>query len=540
MLTAATAMAAPYEDRLVWLFGWGLQKEADLADMVKIMDDGARHGLNGVVFGGRLDPLCKKDDAFFRRLDQLRAAGEERRMEFIPALFSVGYGGSLMAHDSNLAEGLPVADALFEVQGAEARFVPSGALKWANGDFEAFQRNRFGGFNFHDQPGEISFADTQIKHSGRASMRLENFTANPHGHARVMQEVKLRPRACYRLSLWVKTENLQPAGAFRLIALAGKRDLATRQFKIPSTTDWIKISTLFNSLDQTAVRVYAGLWGGQSGKIWLDDWQLEEAGPYNVLRRPGTPVTVRAETGGQVYEEGRDYAPLADHNRNLYNVDRAPASLKIPPGSRIAQGQKLRVSWYHPLVINDSQVTVCMGEPALYEIFEHEAKLLAEKVKPKRVFLNMDEVRMGGTCRACEGRDMAQLIGECVTRQVRSLRRHLPGAQVYVWSDMFDPHHNARPEYYLVRGDYTGSWKHIPKDLVIAVWGGAPREKSLKFFADQGFQTLVACYYDADDLRDVQAWLDLASRAPNVRGFMYTPWQKKYALLPEFGDLLKK
>jgi hypothetical protein len=26
---------------------------------------------------------------------------------------------------------------------------------------------------------------------------------------------------------------------------------------------------------------------------------------------------------------------------------------------------------------------------------------------------------------------------------------------------------------------------------------------------------------------------------PNVRGFMYTPWTKKYDLLPAFGALLK-
>ena len=102
--------------------------------------------------------------------------------------------------------------------------------------------------------------------------------------------------------------------------------------------------------------------------------------------------------------------------------------------------------------------------------------------------LNMDEIRMGGTCRACRGRNMGELLGECITRQVQILRRHMPGAEVYIWCDMLDPNHNAHGDYYLVEGDFTGSWKHIPKDLTIAVWGGAPREKSLRFFADQGFQ----------------------------------------------------
>jgi hypothetical protein len=52
--------------------------------------------------------------------------------------------------------------------------------------------------------------------------------------------------------------------------------------------------------------------------------------------------------------------------------------------------------------------------------------------------------------------------GQCITKQVQILRRHLPGAEIYIWSDMLDPHHNARGDYYLVDGDFTGSWKHVP------------------------------------------------------------------------------
>jgi len=72
------------------------------------------------------------------------------------------------------------------------------------------------------------------------------------------------------------------------------------------------------------------------------------------------------------------------------------------------------------------------------------------------------------------------------------------------------------------------------------VWGGQPREASLHFFADQGFRTLVGCYYDAPDLKDVEGWLQLARQTRKVRGFMYTPWEKKYELLGDFGDLLRK
>ncbi|HWH68013.1 MAG TPA: hypothetical protein VNT26_01400, partial [Candidatus Sulfotelmatobacter sp.] len=472
-------------------------------------------------------------------LEAVKGACQTNGLELIPAIFSIGYGGGLFAHNPNLAEGLPVEDADFVVQGAEAQLVSGQVNKLVNGGFEDFSGTKLKAFNFYDQPGEIGFIDTQIKHGGQAALRLENFRANPHGHGRVMQTVEVQPHRCYRMTLWVKTEGLEPAGSFQITVLTDKREVAPRRFKVPATTDWHKVSFLFNSLEERQLKLYAGVWGGKAGKFWLDDWSLEEVGPINVLHRPGTPVSVRNANGQVTYSEGKDYTLQAAPFRP-WRDDGEAAQLKILPGSRIQQGEHLRVSWYHSAIVYESQVTACMGEPAVYEIFDHEAKLLAERLHPKRVLLNMDEIRMGGTCRACGGRNMGELLGECVTKQTQILRRHLPNAQVYVWSDMFDPTHNAHGNYYLVNGDFTGSWEHVPKDVVMALWSGEPRERSLRFFEAQGFPMLVACYYDADDLNQVKAWLQLARQRPAVRGFMYTPWEKKYSLLPDFGELLKQ
>lgn len=529
-----------YQDRFVWVFGWGLGRDEDVRDIVGILETAARHGYNGAVLSAGLDTLCKRDAAYFRRLESVRQTCERLGLELIPAVFSVGYGGGVLSHNRHFAEGLPVVDALFVVRGNEAHHVPDPPVQIVNGGFEEFTGNRMKGFNFHDEPGVITFPDTQIKHSGNASLRFENFQAHPYRNARVMQEIKVHPHRCYRLSLWVKTEDLQPVRNFRIVVLAGKRELAPRSFNLSPTTDWRKLTVIFNSMGFDTVRLYAGIWNGRSGKFWLDDWTIEEVGPVNVLHRPGTPVTVKSEDGSVAYEEGKDYAPLVDPNFNPYrqDVDYPAPTLKLLPTSRIKDGQRLRVSWYHSMLIYDSQVTVCMGEPALYEIFDHEAKLLWERLRPRRVILNMDEVRMGGTCQACRGKNMAQLLGECITKQVQALRRYNPKMEVYIWSDMLDPNHNAHPDYYLVEGDFTGSWNHVPKDLVIAVWGGAPREKSLRFFAEQGFRTLIACYYDADNLDDVKGWLGLAKQTHGVRGFMYTTWQRKYGLLGAFGELV--
>lgn len=530
--------AEPFPDRFVWVFGWNLNREADVAAIQGVLDTGAAHGLNGAMFSLGLDTLCKKDADYFRRLREVRAVCDRQGIAFIPAVFSVGYGGAALAHDRNLAEGLPVKDAAFIAQGSVARFLPDESVKLVNGGFEEFSGQRAVGMRFHDQPGEISFRDTEVRHSGNASLRMESFRANPHGHGRVMQTVQVRPHRCYRIGLWVKTEGLRPANALKIQVLADNRALAPHSFSLPETSDWRKITMLFNSLDKTSVNLYAGVWNGVAGKFWLDDWTLEEVGPLNVLHRPGTPVRVQSEDGAVTFAEGRDYARLEDPQYSPYRVDRDAPALKLLPGGRIQDGSKLRVSWYHSLAINESQITVCMAEPKLYEIYDHEAALLAEHVRPERVMLNMDEIRMGGTCEACRDRNMAELLGSCITRQVEILRRHMPGVQVYIWSDMLDPHHNAHGDYYLVQGDFTGSWNHVPRDLVIAVWGGEPREKNLRFFADQGFETLAACYYDADDLRQVQGWLRLARELPRVRGLMYTPWRKKYELLGDFAELL--
>lgn len=542
LLSLSLVQPLKFRDRFVWIFGWGLGRDEDVPQIVSVLEIAAKHGYNGAVLSAGLDSLCKRDEAYFRRLEEVKRTCERFGLELIPAVFSIGYGGGILTHNRNLAEGLPVKDALFVVKDSEAVHVPDPPVQIVNGGFEEFEGNRLKGFAFHDQPGEVSFVDTQVKRSGNASVRFENFTANPHGHGRIMQEISVKPFRCYQMIVWVRTENLQPQGCFRLLVLAGNRDLAPRTFNIPSTSDWRKVVMIFNSQKHERVRVYAGVWGARSGKFWLDDWTIEEIGPLNVLRRPGTPVIVKSEDGSVVYEEGKDYAPIVDLNFHLWtNFDRPAPTIKILPGSRIKDGQRLRVSWYHPMLIYESQVTVCMGEPEVYEIFEHEAKLLWERLRYRKVLLNMDEVRMGGACRACDGRNMAQLLGECITRQVEALRRHNPKAEIYIWSDMLDPNHNARSDYYLVEGDFTGSWNFVPKDLIIAVWGGTPREKSLRFFVEQGFRTLIACYYDAPNLDEVKGWAELAQSAPNpaqVIGFMYTTWERKYDLLGSFGKLV--
>ncbi len=355
----------------------------------------------------------------------------------------------------------------------------------------------------------------------------------------------MRPYRCYRITFRAKTEDLAPAqpfssGPFRLmVQTADRRNLTPWRAPVPSTTDWKEVRWGFNSLWYDKVRITIGVTGEKKGKAWVDSVRVEEVGLINVLRRPGTPVTVRGDASGTAYEEGRDYASIVDPQLN-FRFDHEGPPVQILPGGRIRDGEALRVSYYHGFSINDGQTTVCMGEPKVYEIWRDMARRMHQAVAPPRYLLSMDEIREGGTCEACRGRNMGELLGECLTRQFRMLREVNPKVDVWVWSDMLDPNHNAHGNYYLVQGDYTGSWNHIPKEMGIMTWYYEKRALSLPFFSKLGFRTLAGAYYDGDTLDNPRGWLEELEKTPNAQGILYTTWLNKYRLLGEFGDLVSK
>jgi len=526
-----------------WVFvSRSLRSDKDVADIERIVQTAAAHGLTGMVLSAGLDRLDRQPRDYFDRLSRVKAMCRQSRFEIIPNIFSVGYGGSVLAHDRNLAAGIPVRAAPFVVKNGKARLAAAQPVTIANAGFEEFEGHRLKGYRFHDRPGDVSFVDRKVFRSGRASLRFENFGRYEHGHARVMQEIQVHPHRCYCLSCRVKTEALMPEGSFRVQVLsADGRNLAPYDPRVPSTSDWRRIVMGFNSLEYDKVRVYAGIWGGKGGRFWVDDFEIEEVALLNVLRRPGTPVTVRSAESGRAYEEGRDFARIEDKRLN-FRFEHEPPTIELLPGSRIKEGQRLLVDYYHGMGVNRGQVSVCMSEPQVYDIWRQQAALIDKHLGPSKYLLSMDEIRAGGACRACKqrGLSMAQILGDCITRQVQIIRAVNPQAEVLIWSDMLDPNHNAHDDYYLVEGDFTGSWKYVPKDLIVVCWYYRKRVESLGFFSSQGFRTLAGAYYDGETLENPRGWLDVLDKTPQAVGIMYTTWRNKYELLGPFGDLVTR
>ncbi len=476
-----------------------LRADQELDEIRQLARTASENGLNGVLFAGGLDSIDLQPPDYLARLQKVKAIFDEYHIEMIPSIFSVGYGDGILARDKNLAEGLPVKDAVYVAHASEARLDP-----------------------------EVPVADGGSVADGVWT-----------------REVTIRPYRCYRVTFRAKTAGLAATrafstGSFRLdVRTEDLRNLTPWNARVPPTTDWMEVRWGFNSLWYDKVKISIGAPNAGAGKAWVDHVRVEEVGLLNVLRRQGTPVTVRNDQGDTVFEEGRDYGRIEDAHLN-FRFDHEGPVIRILPGSRIRNGERLRVSYYHGFSINDGQTSICMGEPKTYEIWREMARRMHEAVAPPRYVLSMDEVREGGTCEACRGRGMAKLLGECLTRQFQILHEVNPKADVWVWSDMLDPHHNAHGNYYLVDGDYNGSWRYIPKEMGILTWYYERRAQSLPFFSNLGFRTVAGAYYDADSLDNPRGWLEELIRTPNAQGIMYTTWLHKYALLADFGKLVSK
>ena len=106
------------------------------------------------------------------------------------------------------------------------------------------------------------------------------------------------------------------------------------------------------------------MWGGKEGKLWIDDITLETdgvAGVSDVIRRPGTPFTVKNAATGQIYEEGKDYAKVEGLKR-LSNAQKESLVLDLPEGSAIKDGDNLLISFYQPARAGTWQYSTCMSD----------------------------------------------------------------------------------------------------------------------------------------------------------------------------------
>ncbi|MDX2036919.1 MAG: hypothetical protein SFX72_09725 [Isosphaeraceae bacterium] len=536
----ADPIAPKFERRWVWVMcNLQVAKEADR--VVALVERAAAAGYNGVVISDyKLNFLDRVPRHYFANAERVIAAAERTGVELIPAVFPIGYANGLLSNDVDLAEGLPVVDAPFVVDGREADLETPDRPLLRNGTMEEALADRLLGFNHQDEPGKCSVVDRTVAHDGIASVRFERLSETPN--ARLIQTVAVRPRSAYRLSAFVKTQDLRPTGGFNLMAI-GKdgRRLTFHEGGIEPTGDWKEIEVVFNSLENSQVNIYVGMWGGREGRLWVDGLELRPLGLVNVLRREGCPLTVKSAVDGTTYREGEDFEPVRDPllgrvpYEGEYEFRHAAPRIRLTEKSRIRDRERLLVGWYHPVPVHGSVVMCCLTDPKVDLLLRRQAESVAKLFRPKTFFMQHDEMRVAGWCASCKGsgKTPGELLAANARRCRQILREVAPQARVVVWSDMFDPNHNAIDNYYLVDGSLAGSWEGLDRDVVIAAWNSGKAAKSLRFFADRGHEQIIAGYYDSDD--NLSTWLRGAEGIERVNGFMYTTWSSRFDDLERYG-----
>lgn len=524
MLRALTpALAAPKERWVYAPANYQVNEQADriIALMKRAQAAGYTHFLLTDSKFSRVPTLPKH---YFANVARVRAAARELGLELVPALFGVGYSNDLLSNDPNLAEGLPVRDALFVVKNSVAQHTPEPAV--ALQDSALANRKAWG------------FIDESLV-SENGALR----SGPTEGNARLSQKLQVQPFRQYHVSVRLKTADFK-GGHAEIKAIAGGGAQLNHTFLHEQPTqDWRTHHVTFNSLEHSEVQLYFGVWGGHKGTLWWGEPRLEECGLVNVLRRPGAPLIVKTEAG-KLLKEGSDFASVADPKLGHvpYAGEFEPWHDAPPLRVRgLADGTRLRVSFFHPHLINEGQMCACVSEPAFNALLQRQAGDVHKLWSAPGYMMSHDEWRVLNWDAACQSRRLTpgQIAADNVRTCTGILNTTAPGARVFVWSDMFDPHHNARPNYYLVNGDLTGSWEGLAKDVILVNWNSGKAAASLKFFADRGHRQLIAGYYDGP-LANTRQWLDKTKGVPGILGVMYTTWNSNYSQLEAFAKMLEE
>ncbi|MBT3231322.1 MAG: T9SS type A sorting domain-containing protein [Calditrichaeota bacterium] len=493
--------------------------------------------------------LQEMPDRYLNNAETARAEMERLDMYIVPQVAPFGYSEGLLRENPNNAEGVPVVDARFIVEDGFASLDPDPGMILVNGNFEDVEDDAFGGWRSQENVGVSVFDETNIVFEGEHSVRMENFRqGNEAGNCRFTAELDCEPWRNYHFSVMCRTDGLQAGWgvqvqAYGMVENGDNRRLVFPEFNIGNNADWTKLEVNLNSLDHNRIRFYFGVWGGEGGRAYFDDARLTEIGLVNLLRREGCPFTVTSEDGETEYVEGEDFATVIDTLTGMvpyagnYDIYHTPPEIEVI-GNRINDGDALLVDFYHPIVIHNYQVMCCPSEEAVYDLVTQDAETVTELLQPDAYFLSHDEIRVLNWDAACQQRGMtpAEILADNVQRVMDIYRGVTEDAELFIWSDMFDPFHNANDNYYLVNGDLTGSAELIPNDLIIVDWNTGEMNNSLGYFKELGFEVAgsVDC---SSSMQAARPWAE-ALRCHDGRGMIYTTWNRRYDFIEDVGPYM--
>ncbi len=150
---------------------------------------------------------------------------------------------------------------------------PAAKQPLADASFERAEGDLPAGWKTHTWGGKAAF---EYAHSGRTGDRSVSIASDQGADASWFLQTPVRPFSRYRLSGWIKTENVKTQGGrgalFNLHNIQSARTPA-----LTGTRDWTRVEMEFDTNEEDGIWVNClfGGWGLATGKAWFDDLQLE-------------------------------------------------------------------------------------------------------------------------------------------------------------------------------------------------------------------------------------------------------------------------
>lgn len=498
--------------------------------LIGLMERASKVGYTHFLLAdSKFSRLAELDQRYFTHIEQVQKRAKELNITLVPAVCSVGYSNDILSLNPNLAEGLPVRDALYRVQDGYAQCVS---------ELEA---------------GLPSLADRNKWNFIDESLKLEDAVLHskpPHSdNVRLSKKLKLKPNRHYHVSVRIKTDDFNTPVEIKALTGNG-RSLSYTNLGTKPTQDWREHHITFNSLEHTEVAIYIGAWGPKKGELWISEPKIEECGAINLLRRDSTPVVVQEilKNGERRrLQENVDFEKWSDPKLGTvpyageYEVWHLAPSIKLK--KPLANGTELRVSYYHTHIVYDGQVCAAANDQEFQNLLDDQIARMTELFPESDFMMSHDEYRVMGWTESNiidlpPGSSPADVLTHNAKHCSEQIRAKTAQGRILVWSDMFDPYHNAVDNYYLVNGSLKGA--SVPREVMVVNWNFGKRAESLKHFAQQGHLQVIAGYYDSPPDQITQ-WLDtvIEQKINTVDGVMYTTWNRNFSDLEEFARLVK-
>jgi putative heme-binding domain-containing protein len=148
-----------------------------------------------------------------------------------------------------------------------------------NSSFEEQSAGRPAGWKTMTHSGRGAFAVADLGHTGKRSVKI---SSEQGGDVSWSAQVAVKPRADYRLTGWIKTENVRKVGGANgaMLNVHELQDPVRGGTKaLLGDNDWTQVQLDFNSgeMRQITINCLFGGWGRTTGTAWFDDIELVPA-----------------------------------------------------------------------------------------------------------------------------------------------------------------------------------------------------------------------------------------------------------------------